>query len=188
MATINRIILKKSGVTKTIAPSDNILKSGEAAYTYAAGDSSGGLRFFIGAGENDSANGFATEIHTIGGKYYTDMMDHVRGTLTPLSAITTDSNSKISKLLVDDISLDGRNVSTTEGDLSLVSYTNEINATNSRIKNVVDPVNAQDAATKNYVDALDLFDFTDLKSINRPNFLNTLLSKFSTKTKKTYSC
>ena len=160
MTTINRIILKKSGVTKTITPSDNILKSGEAAYTYAAGDSSGGLRFFIGAGENDSANGFATEIHTIGGKYYTDMMDHVRGTLTPLSVITTDSNSKISKLLVDDISLDGRNISTTEGDLSLVSYTNEINATNSRIKNVVDPVNAQDAATKNYVDALDLFDFT----------------------------
>lgn len=159
MATINRIILKKSGVTKTITPSDNILKSGEAAYTYAGGDSSGGLRFFIGAG-GDNAEGFATEIHTIGGKYYTDMMDHVRGTLTPLSAITTDSNSKISKLLVDDISLDGRNVSTTEGDLSLVSYTNEINATNSRIKNVVDPVNAQDAATKNYVDALDLFDFT----------------------------
>ena len=159
MATINRIVLKQSGVTKTITPSDNILKSGEAAYTYAGGDSSGGLRFFIGAG-GDNAEGFATEIHTIGGKYYTDMMDHVRGTLTPLSAITTDSNSKISKLLVDDISLDGRNVSTTEGDLSLVSYTNEINATNSRIKNVVDPVNAQDAATKNYVDALDLFDFT----------------------------
>ena len=159
MATINRIVLKQSGVTKTITPSDNILKSGEAAYTYAGGDSSGGLRFFIGAG-GDNADGFATEIHTIGGKYYTDMMDHVRGTLTPLSAITTDSNSKISKLLVDDISLDGRNISTTEGDLSLVSYTNEINATNSRIKNVVDPVNAQDAATKNYVDALDLFDFT----------------------------
>ena len=159
MATINRIVLKQSGVTKTITPSDNILKSGEAAYTYAGGDSSGGLRFFIGAG-GDNADGFATEIHTIGGKYYTDMMDHVRGTLTPLSVITTDSNSKISKLLVDDISLDGRNISTTEGDLSLVSYTNEINATNSKIKNVVDPVNAQDAATKNYVDALDLFDFT----------------------------
>lgn len=157
MATINRIVLKQSGVTKTITPSDNILKSGEAAYTYAGGDSSGGLRFFIGAG-GDNSEGFATEIHTIGGKYYTDMMDHVRGTLTPLSAITTDSNSKINQLLIDDLKLDGKNVETTTGDLSLVAASNEINATNSKIKNVVDPTEDQDAATKAYVDGLDLFD------------------------------
>ena len=158
--TINRIVLKQSGETKVIRVSDNILKSGEVAYTYVNGDSSGGGRLYIGAGGNDSANGFATEIHTIGGKYYTDMMDHVRGTLTPLSAITTDSNNKISRLIVDDIDIDFRTISTTDGDLVLAPYTNEIDADNSKIKNVVDPTNAQDAATKNYVDALDLFDFT----------------------------
>ena len=160
MATINRIIIKKSGSTRTITPSNNILVNGEMAYTYAGpGDSSGGERLFIGAGGNGN-DGYANEVHTIGGKYFTDMMDHVRGTLTPLSAITTDSDNKIDKLLIDDLLLNGRNVSTTAGDLSLVSYTNEINATNSRIKNVVDPINAQDAVTKNYVDNQDLFDFT----------------------------
>jgi len=160
VATINRIIIKKSGSTRTIIPSNNILVNGEMAYTYAGpGDSSGGERLFIGAGGNGN-DGYANEVHTIGGKYFTDMMDHVRGTLTPLSAITTDSDNKIDKLLIDDLLLNGRNVSTTAGDLSLVSYTNEINATNSRIKNVVDPINAQDAVTKNYVDNQDLFDFT----------------------------
>ena len=85
-----RFIIRQSSTTKTISPSDNILKSGELAYSFANGDSSGGDRIFIGAGGNDSANGFATEIHTIGGKFYTDMMDHVRGELTALSVITTE--------------------------------------------------------------------------------------------------
>ena len=62
-----RILILQSGTTNTITTADNILKSGELAYTYANGDSAGGDRLFIGAGGNDSANGFATEIHTIGG-------------------------------------------------------------------------------------------------------------------------
>ena len=48
-----RILIKQSASTKTITPSDNILKSGELAYSHAAGDSAGGDRIFIGAGGND---------------------------------------------------------------------------------------------------------------------------------------
>ena len=148
-----RFIIKQSSTTKTITPSDNILKSGEIAYSFANGDSAGGDRIFIGAGGNDSANGFATEIHTIGGKFYTDMMDHVRGQLTALSAITTDSNSKISRLIVDNIDVDDKTIKTTAGNLVLEAFSNIISVSNSTIRGVVDPTQAQDAATKAYVDA-----------------------------------
>ena len=151
-----RILILQSGTTNTITTADNILKSGELAYTYANGDSAGGDRLFIGAGGNDSANGFATEIHTIGGKYYTDMLDHPKGQVVPSSAIITDANNKINQLNVDNIVIDGNTISTGSGNLILDPTTAVVDASTSTISNVVDPSSAQDAATKNYVDTKDI--------------------------------
>jgi hypothetical protein len=55
----------------------------------------------------------------IGGKYFTDMLDHTPGVLTASSAIVLDSSKKIDDLLVDNLELNGNTLSTTNtnGDL-----------------------------------------------------------------------
>jgi hypothetical protein len=102
----NIIKIKRSGTSG--APSS--LKLGELAYSYltASGNptSNGGDRLFIGAnGVNGSGN--ANDIIVIGGKYFTDLLDHTRGTLTASSALIVDSDKKLDELLVDDLSLNG---------------------------------------------------------------------------------
>ncbi len=47
------------------------------------------------------------DMEIIGGKKFTDMLDHTPGTLTASSAIVTDANNKIDQLNVDDLRLDG---------------------------------------------------------------------------------
>ena len=94
MATV--IQIKRSSATS--APST--LKLGELAYTYGTGSQSNlGDRIFIGEGGVDS-NGDANNVSVIGGQYFTDMLDHVHGTLTGNSALTADANLAIDTINV----------------------------------------------------------------------------------------
>jgi len=149
------IINKTSSTTKVVTADMNVFKTGEIGYTYAAGDSEGGDRLLIGAGGNKS-NGKAQEVHVIGGKYYTDMMNHPRGQLHPNSAIITDGDNKINKLIVDNMTIDASEFTTSTGDITINPNSGVIQASTSRISGVVDPTEAQDAATKNYVDTKDI--------------------------------
>jgi hypothetical protein len=117
----NIIKIKRSGTSG--APAS--LKLGELAYSYltATGNptSNGGDRLFIGANGVNGGTGNANDVIVIGGKYFTDMLDHERGVLTASSALIVDANSKLSELLVDDLSLNGSTLSTTitNGDLTI---------------------------------------------------------------------
>lgn len=100
------IKIKRSSSTAT----PTSLAQGELAYS-AEGTSN---KLFIG-------NPGTGDVTVIGGKYFTDMLDHTAGTLTASSAIIVDSSSKIDVLNVDNITLDGNAITSTDtdGDLTL---------------------------------------------------------------------
>ncbi|MBL6771465.1 MAG: hypothetical protein ISQ22_08865 [Rhizobiales bacterium] len=101
MATTIKI--KRS--TGSTAPSS--LSAGELAYTGGSGTySNGGSRLYVG-NPSDASN------LVIGGKYFTDALDHAPGTLTASSAIIVDANSKIDNLLVDNLQLNGNTITAT---------------------------------------------------------------------------
>ena len=149
MASIIKI--KRSGTSG--APSS--LKLGEFAYSYLAGtQANGGDRLYIGTGGTDGS-GNANNIDVVGGKYFTELLDHVHGTVTASSAIITGSDKKINELLVDNITVDGNTISTTNtnGDLVLdPNGSGDVDVNTSKIINVTDPTSNQDVATKKYVD------------------------------------
>ena len=114
MATI--IKLKNSGSSG--APT--AVATGELAHSYQVGSqANGGDRLYIGTGAE--TGGVAANIEVIGGKYFTDMLNHVHGTLTADSAIITDSNSKIDVLNVDNLRLDANSLTSTDtnGDITV---------------------------------------------------------------------
>jgi len=124
MASIIKI--KRSGTGG--APSS--LKLGELAYSYLAGtEGNGGDRLYIGTGGVDSA-GNANEIEVVGGVYFTDKLDHTPGTLTASSAIIVDASSKIDVLNVDNVTIDGNTISTTNTDGALILSPNGTAAVN----------------------------------------------------------
>jgi len=113
MASIIRI--KRS----TTAGNPTTLGAGELAYSALTNnDSNGGDRLYIGIGTETS--GDAANHLVIGGKYFTDLLDHTRGTLTASSALITDASSKLDNLKVDNLDLNGNTISTTDSNGNLV--------------------------------------------------------------------
>jgi hypothetical protein len=114
----NIIKIKRSGTAGT--PSS--LKLGELAYSYLAStgnpDNNGGDRLFIGGG-GVNGSGNANDILVIGGKYFTDLLDHERGILTASSALIVNADKKLDELLVDDLSLNG-NILSVSGNNNLI--------------------------------------------------------------------
>ena len=107
--------LTSSGVN---APT--ILKTGELGYSYGTGtQGNGGDRLYIGIGAEDG-NGVATEIVSICGQYFADLLDHAHGTLTASSALIVDANSKLDRLNVDNLRLDGSTLSSTDTNGNIV--------------------------------------------------------------------
>ena len=106
MATIIQI-KRSSGNSKPSA-----LAQGELAYSYGTGGSFG-EQLFIGTGVE--TDGEAANIDVIGGKYFTDKLDHAIGTLTASSAIITDSNNAIDTLNVGNSTTVGGTIKFNEG-------------------------------------------------------------------------
>ena len=144
------IRIKRS--TGVAAPSS--LATGEIAYAAGTGTSANfGDRLFFGKG--DDGNGVATSVVVIGGEYFANMLDHTPGTLTASSAIITDADNKIDVLNVDNVTINGNTISTTNtnGNLTLApNGSGLIDVSNTRIINLSTPTDPADAATKAYVD------------------------------------
>ncbi len=97
------IQIKRS--TGTSAPSS--LAAGELAITFGTGTQSNlGDRLFIGDGST---------VDVIGGKFFSDMLDHVQGTLTAGSAITVDGNKAVDDLIIG-------NNATTGGSINMAGW------------------------------------------------------------------
>jgi hypothetical protein len=97
------IQIKRS--TGTSAPGS--LAAGELGVTFGTGTQSNlGDRLFIGDGST---------VDVIGGKFFSDMLDHVQGTLTASSALTVDSNKAVDDLIVGNHASTGGSIELKEG-------------------------------------------------------------------------
>ena len=145
------IKIRRSGSSGS--PSE--LAQGELAYSYLGGtQSNGGDRLYIGTGTE--TNGVAANIEVIGGKYFTEKLDHVPGILTANSALIVDSGSKIDIINVDNITIDGNQISSTNTDGNITlnpNGTGAIDASSAQIINLANPTAAQHAVTVNYLES-----------------------------------
>ena len=110
----SNILIKRS--TGSTAP--GTITFGELAVTTGANgtQANAGDRLFVG--DNNGA------AQIVGGRYFTDLLDHVHGTLTGSSSVIVDSNSKIDQWLVDDIELNANVITTSTTDADLILRAN----------------------------------------------------------------
>ncbi len=102
MANLTRIKILTTGST-TAAPSN--IKTGELAYSYVAGtQANNGDRLYIGTGTE--TGGVAASVDLIGGKYFTQLLDHAHGTATASSAVILDANKHIDELNIGTLALE----------------------------------------------------------------------------------
>ena len=161
MANIIRI--KRSTVTGNPAT----LAAGELAYSALTEDGSpnGGDRLYIGIGSETGGN--AANHFVIGGKYFTDMMDHTRGTLTASSAILVDSDSKIDQIKV--------------GNMTFTGSTNTIISANSNANlNLTPNGTGSVVASKLYVTGTTTFNDNVVPTGNGVVNLGTATNRFGT--------
>ena len=126
MATILKI--KRSSTNPTATPGG--LGQGELAYgegtsTYTDAQGASVTSFgklFVGKGSE--TNGVAAGLDIIGGKYFTDLLDHGHGIVTANSAAIVDSAKKVDEWNVDNITLNGNTISTTNSNGDLTVDTN----------------------------------------------------------------
>ena len=109
MATIIKI-KTSSGLGKPATS-----KIGELSYTYAVGAyNTLGDKLFIGVGPIDG-NGDASAQEVIGGKYFTDLLDHQPGVLTASSGLIADSNKSIDEIIIGNSTTVGGGIKFNEG-------------------------------------------------------------------------
>jgi hypothetical protein len=170
MASIIKI--KRSGVTAE----PTTLETGELAYSY---EESTGGKLYIGIG--DEVSNTASSISTIGGKFFTDKLDHTPGITIANSAIITDDNNRIDEINISYVTITDNVISTAFFEANTVSANSsansantdttpegvsantvplviqtlggaEINVSGSIVTNLGAPVANSDAVTKLYVD------------------------------------
>ena len=90
MATVIKI---KSASTAN-EPAADVLAQAEQAYSYQSD------KLFIGKTVDDGSGGTEVQPLVIGGKHFTDMLDHTAGTTTASSALIVDSDSRLDELTI----------------------------------------------------------------------------------------
>ena len=110
MATVIKIKNTNLDKAPVDGNGDSVLATGELALSYFVGaQNNNGDRIYVGTG--GETNGLSASYHVIGGKYFTDLLDHVHGTNTLSSAVIVDANKKIDEWRVDNMILDGNTFS-----------------------------------------------------------------------------